>query len=218
MTVTSSYPGEYVSLYQAVGLINQIANYTINTEQHSCSAVLDASVQVKAYLCTDDSFVGATDLAVRKAYTAQDFRKASNSELQGAQVSLLVLDVPLLTMLQVPGGVLWKVEITNDGLFTNAGGASLFNYSGSVVGGIGCAGVANDADGITSAVNLWNDNQFPFSSNDDKDDDDDCSKDRDILLGLTITFAILFGITLTSTICLIHKQSQVKSTIQQNLL
>ncbi len=91
MTQISSYPGEYVSLSQAVAMVGSIANYTLSTKQHSCSSVLDASVRVKGFLCTDDAFVGATDLASRKAYSAQNFRKASNSDLQGAQVLYPIL-------------------------------------------------------------------------------------------------------------------------------
>jgi hypothetical protein len=90
---------------------------------------------------------------------------------------------------------LWKAEITNHGLYTNDGGSSLFNSSGSVVGSVGCAGVENDRTGVNQALNLWNDNVYYHTLS--SSDDDDCPEDRDALLALTIIFGLFCGFLLS---------------------
>lgn len=204
----SEYVGEVVGLSQAAGMIQVMTNYSTSLSSSGCLSVLDAAMYVKAYLCTDDSFVGAADLSVRKAVSAQAFRKASNSDLQGAQL---------------PGGILWKVEVTNGGLFLNAGGATLFNYTGTAVGGVGCAGVGNDADCAFYAVDLWNSAQAPIdddsntpSSNDDEDND------YKPLLVATITLAILLSATLVALCVVRYRYVKLMSsnadTLKANLV
>ena len=88
MSAGSSFVGEVVSLSQAAGMVQAMTNISLKQRESSCSSVLDNAVRVKAFLCMDDAFVGATDLPTRKAFSAQNFKKPFNSDLQGAQVMI----------------------------------------------------------------------------------------------------------------------------------
>eukprot|EP00475_Leptophrys_vorax_P031471 TRINITY_DN4767_c0_g1_i1.p1 TRINITY_DN4767_c0_g1~~TRINITY_DN4767_c0_g1_i1.p1 ORF type:complete len:564 (+),score=150.33 TRINITY_DN4767_c0_g1_i1:121-1812(+) len=138
-------PFDGVSLAQAVGLIDAVQNFSLVNSQSACITVLTSAGRPKARFCQDDAFVGATDLSPRKALSGQAFGKA-NQELQQAQL---------------PGGILYKVEVTNGGLFFNAGGAPLKNSASRTVGGVGVAGASNDADAVAPAVSLWQSIQSP---------------------------------------------------------
>jgi len=59
---TSTAPGEVVGLAQAVGLIDAVIDYALALRQAACTSVFDAGVRLKAFLCMNDAFVGATDL------------------------------------------------------------------------------------------------------------------------------------------------------------
>jgi len=50
---------------------------------------------------------------------------------------------------------LWKIEVTNDVLFLNAGGVPLKDSRGQVVGGVGVAGAADDDAAVKEAVKVW---------------------------------------------------------------
>jgi len=138
LSLKDTYDG--ISLAQAVGLIRSVENFTVSTSQAACITVLNYASRPKARFCQDDAFVGATDLSPRKARSGQAFGK-DNQNLQAVQV---------------PGGILYKVEVTNGGLFFNAGGSPLKNAVGRTVGGVGVAGAADDAQAVSPAVKLWN--------------------------------------------------------------
>lgn len=103
--------------------------------------------------------------------------------------------------------------MTNGGLFTNAGGASLFNYTDSVVGSIGCAGAADDAVCIASSLELWDSVQATINSYSVCDSCDD-NDSNGVLIGLAIGFGILSGILLICCIYLIYLLKSPKEVSQ----
>lgn len=139
ISAPSPFSDEMVSLAQVAALINAVQEFNVENKQSSCASVFDAGVRLKGQLCSNDAFLGATDLTQRKAVSGQAFGKP-NQDLQGGQL---------------PSGIVYKIEVTNGGLFFNGGGAPL-KTQGHTVASIGVAGAADDIAAVAPAVNLWN--------------------------------------------------------------
>ncbi len=93
-------------------------------------AVVDAGGNLKAFARMDGAWLGSIDIAITKARTARYF------------------DLPTeeLGKLSQPGGPLYGIEHSNDGLITFPGGLPLTAADGTVIGAIGVSGasVADD--------------------------------------------------------------------------
>ncbi|HIC7211374.1 GlcG/HbpS family heme-binding protein [Burkholderia stabilis] len=92
-------------------------------------AIVDSGANLLAFVRTDDCFLGAIDLAQRKALTAVRFR-ASTSSL-GAMSG---------------DGPLRGIEHSHGGLVTFGGGEPLVDENGRCVGAIGISGGSVDED------------------------------------------------------------------------
>ena len=93
-------------------------------------AVIDAGGNLKAFSRMDGAWLGSIDIAIKKARTARLFNM--NTGEIGA--------------LSQPGGPLFNIEVSNDGLITFPGGIPLRNEKGEIIGGVGVSGstVEND--------------------------------------------------------------------------
>ena len=93
-------------------------------------AVVDHGADLKAFARMDGAWLGSIDISIKKAKTARYF------------------DFPTgeIGKLSQPGGSLYMIEVSNEGLITFPGGIPLKNKAGDVVGGIGVSGstVEND--------------------------------------------------------------------------
>jgi uncharacterized protein GlcG (DUF336 family) len=93
-------------------------------------AVVDAGGNLKAFTRMDGAWLGSIDIAIKKATTARYF------------------DMPTgeIGKLSQPGGSLYNIEHSNNGLITFPGGVPLENAAGEVVGAVGVSGstVEND--------------------------------------------------------------------------
>jgi uncharacterized protein GlcG (DUF336 family) len=126
-----------ITLSRAVSITRSIQEYNVRNGQYACITVHGKSVSYPiSFLCQDDSFLGAVDLSPRKSISAHSFGK-SNYKLQDAQS---------------PGGILWKIEVTNGGLFLNGGGEPLSDGSIGVAGASDDEASANAGLGIRGAV------------------------------------------------------------------
>ncbi|MBZ5790995.1 heme-binding protein [Burkholderia contaminans] len=92
-------------------------------------AIVDAGANLLAFVRTDDCFLGAIDLAQRKALTAVRFRVSTGA---------------LGTM--SGDGPLRGIEHSHGGLVTFGGGEPLVDGSGRCVGAIGVSGGSVDED------------------------------------------------------------------------
>ncbi len=92
--------------------------------------VVDAGGNLKAFARMDGAWLGSIDISVKKARTARFF------------------DMPTgeIGKLSQPGGPLYNIEVSNEGLITFPGGLPLKNGSGEVVGAIGVSGSTVDDD------------------------------------------------------------------------
>jgi uncharacterized protein GlcG (DUF336 family) len=92
--------------------------------------VVDAGGNLKAFARMDGAWLGSIDIAIKKARTARFF------------------DMPTgeIGKLSQPGGPLYNIEVSNEGLITFPGGLPLKNGSGEVIGAIGVSGSTVDDD------------------------------------------------------------------------
>ena len=93
-------------------------------------AVVDAGANLKAFIRMDESFLGSIDVAIKKAKTARYFN----------------IDTGKLGELTQPGGIIYNIELTNDGLVSFPGGIPLKNKNGKIIGAIGVSGGTIEQD------------------------------------------------------------------------
>ena len=93
-------------------------------------AVMDAGGNLKAFARMDDAFIGSIDIAQKKAKTARYFNMSTRDLGKASQ----------------PGGELYGIEVTNNGLAIFAGGVLLVNKAGVIVGSVGVSGGSVDED------------------------------------------------------------------------
>jgi uncharacterized protein GlcG (DUF336 family) len=93
-------------------------------------AVVDAGGNLKAFVRMDNAWLGSIDIAIKKAKTARYF------DMPTGQIGKL----------SQPGGPLYQIEVSNQGLITFPGGVPIKNASDVVIGAIGVSGstVEND--------------------------------------------------------------------------
>src|SRR5947209_15071778 len=93
-------------------------------------AVVDAGGNLKAFARMDGAWLGSIDILIRKARTARWF------DMNTGEIGKL----------SQPGGPLYGIEHSNDGLITFPAGVPLKNYKGDIIGAIGVSGstVEND--------------------------------------------------------------------------
>lgn len=102
-------------------------------------AVVDAGANLKAFIRMDDSFLGSIDVAIKKAKTSRYF-------------DINTGDLGKLTQ---PGGIIYNIELSNDGLVTFPGGVPIKNKEGKIIGAIGVSGgtIEEDHDIATAGAN-----------------------------------------------------------------
>ena len=93
-------------------------------------AVVDAGANLKAFARMDGAWLGSIDIAIKKARTARFF------DMNTGEIGKL----------SQPGGALYNIEHSNDGLITFPGGVPIKNAAGAIIGAIGVSGstVEND--------------------------------------------------------------------------
>jgi len=93
-------------------------------------AIVDAGANLKAFIRMDESFLGSIDVAIKKAKTARFFN----------------MDTGKLGELTQPGGIIYNIELTNQGLVSFPGGIPIKNKNGKFIGAIGVSGGTIEQD------------------------------------------------------------------------
>ena len=93
-------------------------------------AIVDAGVNLVAFVRMDNAWIGSIDIALRKAKTARFFNMETGE----------------LGKLSQPGGQGWQIEHSNGGLITFPGGVPIKNSEGIIIGAIGVSGSTVDHD------------------------------------------------------------------------
>ncbi|MFN3020447.1 GlcG/HbpS family heme-binding protein [Chryseobacterium sp. TY3] len=93
-------------------------------------AVVDAGANLVAFSRMDGAWLGSVDISIKKAKTARYFDMNSGA----------------IGELSQPGGSLYNIEHSNNGLITFPGGVPIKNAQGEIIGAIGVSGstVEND--------------------------------------------------------------------------
>ena len=100
----------------------------INTQM--CIAVVDSGADLKAFVRMNNAWVGSVDIAIKKAKTACFFG----------------MNTGQIGELSQPGGKLYGIEHSNNGLITFPGGIAIVDEEGNLIGALGVSGstVEND--------------------------------------------------------------------------
>lgn len=93
-------------------------------------AVVDAGGNLKAFVRMDGAWLGSIDIAIKKAKTARYFDMASGE----------------IGKLSQPGGPLYNIEHSNNGLITFPGGVLLKTADGTIIGAVGVSGSSVEND------------------------------------------------------------------------
>ncbi|MEM6634132.1 MAG: heme-binding protein [Bacteroidota bacterium] len=101
-------------------------------------AIVDAGANLKGFLRMDGSYLGSIDVAIKKAKTARYFNIATGD----------------LGKISQPGGDIYLIESSNEGLITFPGGVPIKDKEGVIIGAIGISGgsIEQDHDIATQAA------------------------------------------------------------------
>ncbi len=101
-------------------------------------AVVDAGANLKAFIRMDDAWLGSIDIAMKKARTARYF------------------DMPTgeIGKLSQPGGPLFNIEHSNEGLISFPGGLPIVNSFDRVIGAIGVSGSTVENDHLVAQAGV----------------------------------------------------------------
>ncbi len=119
-----------ITLTQAEKIISAAKEKStaINTKMNI--AIVDAGANLVAFARMDGAWLGSVDIAIKKAKTARFF-DMNTGEIGG---------------LSQPGGSLYNIEHSNNGLITFPGGIPLKNAAGEIIGAIGVSGSTVEHD------------------------------------------------------------------------
>ena len=93
-------------------------------------AIVDAGANLKGFLRMDGSYLGSIDIAIKKAKTARYFNCSTGD----------------LGKISQPGGDIYNVEFSNQGLITFPGGIPIKDKEGVIIGAIGISGGSIEQD------------------------------------------------------------------------
>lgn len=121
-----------ITLEQAQRAISAAKNKATALDAKMNIAIVDAGANLVAFARMDGAWLGSLDISIKKAKTARFFDMNSGS----------------IGELSQPGGPLYNIEHSNQGLITFPGGIPIMNSAGQIIGAIGVSGstVENDHD------------------------------------------------------------------------
>merc|ERR1712121_132233 len=99
-------------------------------------AVVDAGADLVGFIRMDDAWLGSVDIAIKKAKTSVMFNMESG----------------VIGTLSQPGGSLYNIEHSNDGLISFPGGVPIRNSNGELIGAVGVSGSTVEDDHDVAAA------------------------------------------------------------------
>ena len=93
-------------------------------------AIVDAGANLIAFGRMDGAWLGSLDISIKKAKTARYFD----------------MNTGVIGELSQPGGSLYNIEHSNNGLITFPGGIPIKNAAGEIIGAIGVSGSSVEND------------------------------------------------------------------------
>jgi uncharacterized protein GlcG (DUF336 family) len=120
----------HVTIEDAQAAIDAAREKALETGTKMCIAIVDSGANLKAFHRMDDAWVGSIDISIKKAKTAVFFGMPTGQ----------------IGKLSQPGGPLYGIEHSNDGLITFPGGLPIVDKDGVLVGAIGVSGSSVEND------------------------------------------------------------------------
>ncbi len=128
----------HVTIDDAQNIINAARKAAQKNKTQMCIAVVDSGANLKAFHRMDDAWVGSIDIAIKKAKTAVFFGMPTGQ----------------IGKLSQPGGPLYGIEHSNDGLITFPGGLPIVDKEGVLIGAIGVSGSSVENDHAVAAAGV----------------------------------------------------------------
>ncbi|MCF4129457.1 GlcG/HbpS family heme-binding protein [Methylobacterium sp. SyP6R] len=137
----------HVTIEQAETAIRAARDKAAALGTQMCIAVVDSGGNLKAFHRMDGAWVGSIDIARKKAKTAVFFGMKTGA----------------IGSLSQPGGPLYGIEHSNDGLITFPGGIPIVDAGGEMSGAIGVSGssVENDDAVALAGAQAIGDTELP---------------------------------------------------------
>lgn len=123
-----------ITLSQAEKIITAAKAKAVEIDTKMNIAIVDAGANLVAFARMDGAWLGSLDIAIKKAKTARFFDMETGSVGELSQ----------------PGGSLFNIEHSNNGLITFPGGIPIKNGSGEIIGAIGVSGSSVENDHIVA--------------------------------------------------------------------
>jgi uncharacterized protein GlcG (DUF336 family) len=123
-----------ISLDQAAAVVTAAFEKAFAIGTKMDIAVVDAGGNLKAFARMDGAWLGSIDISIRKARTARWFDTPTGE----------------IGKLSQPGGPLYGIEHSNDGLITFPGGVPIKLADGTIIGAIGVSGSTVENDHIVA--------------------------------------------------------------------
>ncbi len=120
----------HIPISDAVKAIEAARKAAEKSKTKMCIAIVDSGANLKAFHRMDDAWVGSIDIAIKKAKTAVYFMMPTGQ----------------IGQLSQPGGSLYGIEHSNDGLITFPGGLPIVDKDGVLIGAIGVSGSSVEND------------------------------------------------------------------------
>ncbi len=120
----------HVTMEHAEAAIQGARKKALELKTQMCIAIVDSGANLKAFLRMDDAWVGSIDIATKKAKTAVFFGMPTGA----------------IGKLSQPGGSLFGIEHSNEGLITFPGGLPIVDEHGVLVGAIDVSGSSVEND------------------------------------------------------------------------
>jgi uncharacterized protein GlcG (DUF336 family) len=128
----------HVTIEDAEKIILEARKAAEKTKTKMCIAVVDSGANLKAFYRMDDAWVGSIDIAIKKAKTAVFFGMPTGQ----------------IGKLSQPGGSLYGIEHSNDGLITFPGGLPIVDHEGVLIGAIGVSGSSVENDHLVAEAGV----------------------------------------------------------------
>ncbi len=119
-----------ITLAQAEKIISVAKEKATALDTKMNIAIVDAGANLVAFGRMDGAWLGSLDIFIKKAKTARYFD----------------MNTGIIGELSQPGGSLYNIEHSNNGLITFPGGIPIKNEQGEIIGATGVSGSAVEND------------------------------------------------------------------------
>ncbi len=119
-----------ITLAQAEKAIAAAKQKAISIDTKMNIAIVDAGANLVAFGRMDGAWLGSLDISIKKAKTARYFD----------------MNTGIIGELSQPGGSLFNIEHSNNGLISFPGGIPIKNAEGEIIGAIGVSGSSVEND------------------------------------------------------------------------